>query len=55
MRPSGVRFSYSATNSGAWSASRTPPGTSVLTRTPNGAQYSASQRVKFSTPDFATL
>ena len=38
MRPSGVRFTYSATNSGAWPASCTPPGTSVLTRTPNGAR-----------------
>ena len=36
----------SATNSGACPSSRTPPGTSVFTRTPSGAQYSASQRVK---------
>ncbi len=55
MRPIGVRFSYSAMNLKSCASSRTPPGTSVLARMPSGAPYSASHRVKLSTPDLATL
>ena len=55
MRPSGVRFTYSATNSGACVGFLHAARDERVDADAEWRAYSASQRVKFSIPDFATL